>query len=414
MIIENKLVNKVKILSFPITILTCLIGYSFFNDYRILLRFIGVPAEAIIFTDLKDTIEFAKNYFYGNLPIEEYGQLGFAWAPFVLIPIDWHIPLGILLGLTFFYIASLFPIKNGKIYFSLLLGSYVVIFAVERGQPDLLIFISCFFLIKLVQKNQTVFSTLLIIYLSLLKFFPASLFALLWNKKITRSLLITILGLSALAAGVLLEWDLFIETIAHQNRMFGGLTWKSFGSHGIFSLFNSINLWSIGAIPTIVGSILCILIFIMIGFFINNSDKNQNKSTKSIYFLVGSLLFLTTFMLGRNFDYKLVFLLFTIPFLLDTFYSENLKKERLLGTILLIAIFISFWSGLLGGDLLEGIRDQNLDNLVGQILRLYLNGFNVIKELLTWVIFAGLSYFTIQLLPPWFGQTLNLSIFRTK
>jgi len=409
---------KLLTIAFPIVMLFAILILTAWFDYKVLLEVIGVPAWETLFFDLEQIISAAKNSVGITAGKSGAEIVSKAWLPFSLLPLSYLSLFGWVLAglfLSVVYSSITYINKASSIYIGLLLCSYATWFALERGQPDLIIFCLVGFALNL--KKKKIISMSIFLYASILKFFPLGTIILFWDKNFRKSLIFTSIFLMIFIFFFWLDRVTIFTIIEFQNEVFGGLTWKSFGSFGIFNLLNSTGMFLNNAITlpaSFLGPSLCIGIFLVIGFLYKEKSKNDSENSQYDFFLAGSILFIASFVIGRNFDYKLVFLLFCIPFLFERIFLFENKKEKILSYVLLVAIFICFWSGLLGGDLLEGMRDRNFDNSLGFVLRLYLNGFNLLKELLTWFIFAGLSYFTIQLLPAWFGQTLNLSIFRAK
>lgn len=410
--------NRLLAVLFPLIMLACIILLSIWLDYRDILKVFGIPAWETLFFDLEQIISAAKNSIGSTLGKPGSEIVSKAWSPFSVFSLKYIGILGWFLGVLFLAVvySSLTNInKSSSIYIGLLLCSYATWFALERGQPDLIIF--CLIGLALQLKNKKILSFGVLLYACILKFFPIGTIIIFWNQNAKKSILLSGAFISAFAFFFWLDRVTIFTIIEFQNEVFGGLTWKSFGSFGIFNLLNNTGLFlgqNLMLPATILGPLISIFIFLAIGIFRRTKLEYDGNNSQHIYFLAGAILYIASFVIGRNFDYKLIFLLFCIPFLWAKLSNDSIVKQSLISYILLTAIFICFWSGLLAGELLEGIRDRNIDNSLGQILRLYLNGFNLIKELLTWVIFAGLSYFTILLLPPWFGQTLNFSIFRTK
>lgn len=401
--------KKLNVLIFPLAIISALFLLDGTYGYRRVLRWFGVPALDQIFTDLKDTIEFSKNYLYGDFPIETYGQLGKAWAPFSLLGTENLLLYGTLMMLVFFACSVLVaPIQKGLWFYSLLLGSYVTFFALERGQPDLILFCLVVLLVK-IHSSGYLPRILITLYMALLKFFPLSLITLLWSRDFKKSILVSLVIMIPFGLLLWIERELFIQTIYHQNRMFGGLVWKSFGSAVIFNLLGSASPFQGGFIlehASSLGLISSLLVFWIFGAQSKTLENSSTLNKETFFlFLAGSLLFLSSFALGRNFDYKLIFLLLTIPYLF-----QELQQSAYPGWLIktaLLAMGLLFWSGLLGGDLLESFRDQNLDNSIGQLTRIYLNGFSLIKELAAWSLFMILCYMTVPLLPTWFSSLLR-------
>ena len=87
--------------------------------------------------------------------------------------------------------------------------------------------------------------------------------------------------------------------------------------------------------------VFLLIIFFVIKFFAfpNLRKKNLDNNNNYLFFIAGSTIFCGTFLLGSNFDYRLIFLLFTIPYLLDLRKSKkkflNIKNRYVIDLILL-------------------------------------------------------------------------------
>ena len=71
----------------------------------------------------------------------------------------------------------------------------------------------------------------------------------------------------------------------------------------------------------------------VIGYICQCEFKIKLNDKFNIYFLGGSSLYVGTYIFGSNFDYRLIFLIFTIPYIL------NIKKTFLRNLILISYIF---------------------------------------------------------------------------
>ena len=75
-------------------------------------------------------------------------------------------------------------------------------------------------------------------------------------------------------------------------------------------------------------SIVLFFLYTLTLFFIGYKKKVKeiNKLTNQfeLYFLAGSSIYIGTFIIGSNFDYRLIFLIFTIPYILNL-DNNNLK-----------------------------------------------------------------------------------------
>jgi hypothetical protein len=78
-------------------------------------------------------------------------------------------------------------------------------------------------------------------------------------------------------------------------------------------------------------------------------DQDADSSTRLAFYL-GSLIFLGTFAIGNNFDYRLVFMLLTLPQLFD-WVTDEADPRRWLAAITIAILLILLWIGALSEPL---------------------------------------------------------------
>lgn len=113
---------------------------------------------------------------------------------------------------------------------------------------------------------------------------------------------------------------------------------------------------------------------------------NQNNTVYSDAFRAGSGIYLGTFLLGNNWDYRLMFLILTIPQLVvwakcPTRYISTSSK------VILSAVFLSLWYLMIKGI----TRHLPYGNYVSFVL----------DEISNWVVFSGLLYLLFWSMPDW-------------
>jgi len=106
-----------------------------------------------------------------------------------------------------------------------------------------------------------------------------------------------------------------------------------------------------------------------------NSEESDNAHIDG--FRVGAGIYLGTFFLGNNWDYRLMFLIFAIPQLVSW---SNENGKRLVSFFTLVAIIFSCWS----------IAFWTLGR-----------GLDLPDELVNWLLFAMLLYLLLVSLPTW-------------
>jgi len=82
------------------------------------------------------------------------------------------------------------------------------------------------------------------------------------------------------------------------------------------------------------------LTFIIIGSLLYKSKNNiQFNKKNSLLFISGSIILSTSFFFSNTFDYKLIFILFVVPMIIEI---KNKKKSYLVNLILII-IYLTIW-----------------------------------------------------------------------
>jgi hypothetical protein len=109
-------------------------------------------------------------------------------------------------------------------------------------------------------------------------------------------------------------------------------------------------------------------------------------------FRAGAAIYAGTFLLGNNWDYRLMFLIFTIPQLIIWFArTESLLK--IISGLTLVAIVISLWYLV-------------WMNLVG-LMPYGVPASYIIDELSNWVTFGGLVYLLLNSMPSWISAIID-------
>ena len=80
-------------------------------------------------------------------------------------------------------------------------------------------------------------------------------------------------------------------------------------------------------------------ILIIAGYLNTKNDFDKTFNHIERYFLAGSSIYLGTFIIGSNFDYRLIFLVFTIPFIMDLKFKK-IKYILLISYIFSINSFL--------------------------------------------------------------------------
>ena len=105
-------------------------------------------------------------------------------------------------------------------------------------------------------------------------------------------------------------------------------------------------------------------------------------------FRIGSSIYVGTFLLGNNWDYRLAFLVLVIPQLTEWVQLDN-KKQRLAVIGVIIAVLISCWHFMLTIDpLFLPLKDPIKRNFI-------------FDEFVNWLLVPGFTYLLLASAPDW-------------
>jgi len=274
--------------------------------------------------------------------------------------------LGILFALIFYGI-TLFLMGKLNIYegiiYALIMCSPTVMFAIERGNPDIHIYILHFIALMMAQSHKLwlriigYVSLLIPIFLKILSFF--SLAIILKEKKNTFIFWFLSLVMTSLIYVYSIKDEISVSQKGLPLRMQYSFYYKIlltkltsvFNPEKIFS--NKFNLILIFLL--IIGLVILIGIIVKVSIGIFNDIKynllleqstipNDNHVYNSLLldsFRMGSSFYLGTFLVTTSWDYKLIFLLFTFPQII-AWIKEN-HQLSLSSTFALLGIISTFY-----------------------------------------------------------------------
>ena len=285
--------------------------------------------------------------------------------------------IGIVCALLFF--TSIFLIIKRLNYFeALLYGSIIcspsIMLAVERGNNDLIVFVilSLSLLIMEVEYFNLSFLSLgIILFASILKLYP----------------IFTILSFLKEKKRVFIFFSLFVMTffgvyiIANFERikLVSAATPRairfSYGGKIIFDLFfRNLNKYPL--------FLLALLSIVLISFLLvkkRNSLNNLNIE-RIDSFRMGASIYMGTFFIGNNWDYRLIFLIFTIPQILLWIKYQNVISK--ISSLAFMGITATIWLSS------KSTSIYHLD------------------EFINWLLFLFFTYTVILTLPVWLKRII--------
>lgn len=284
-----------------------------------------------------------------------------------------------------FYILGIFIICNtfenymGKIIFLCIAFSPSALLGIERGNTDLIIFgiialASQLFLISLV------FSLFVLVIAFGLKLYP--IFAITSFVIISNPKKIPIIS-SFLAASVLIYlifmYDELILISNSTPRSFA----MSYGKDVLYSAlsyglsFGESNLKIINLVSNLFYLSSSILIIIK-SYQFSKSDSIKQDKKFEILFLAGSSIYCGTFLIGNNFEYRLIYLLMVIPFFYININKHSNNFIRKTSILIIVFILFTMWSMLI---------NSYVD---GRLLRIILF---MINQSIQWIIYYVILYY---------------------
>jgi len=244
--------------------------------------------------------------------------------------------LFLLFGYLYISLHSFENLKKKYYFHFFFFFSPASLLLITRANNDLLIFFLIYLAVIFLIRNKfkyRVISFSLFIISFLLKIYSLFLIIIYYiNKKNfdKKNLLFFFI--------FLFFFYLFSSEILEINKIYNKSKFlAAFRSDLIFDLFNY-------AYPKIQINTkllsMILLLCIMIGSFLYKNKLNIQTSKKnSLLFISGSIILSTSFFFSNTFDYKLIFILFVIPALIEI---KNKKKTSLINFILII-IYLVIW-----------------------------------------------------------------------
>jgi len=236
---------------------------------------------------------------------------------------NYYFIFSILFFILIYILIFFYSIKKFQSFFLLyFFFSGVSLLLLERGNNDLIIFIIIFFSLNI---NNILFSYLFFLIACFLKIFPVFGFFSFFNKfKNIKTIFIATLPIIFY----------FLFTYSDNLRIFFNTPKTGDMSYGSFAIqYNVFKHFKI-EIKSIYISLVLVLISFSVYLFLKKKFLKNLKFVEEDPFLMGSCIYICSFLISSNFDYRLIFLFFTIPCLLKL--NNNFLKN-----ISLISICLS-------------------------------------------------------------------------
>ena len=238
-----------------------------------------------------------------------------------------------------FQMLKFFKTSEAKIFFFIFLISTTNFILVERFATDILIFILIYVILN---TDKKILQGLVIFFGLLLKYYPVFLTSIfLKNKKylFIYSFLFVLFIIYFYLDEIKLVNNNILEIaliVAYGSRTFAKAFYHLSNEYNFF--INENNYETFRNLIIYLSALYSFSLFI-VGYKYNCKKNHKLDNKLNVFFIGACSIYIGTFITGSNFDYRLIFLIFTIPYILNI---ENiiLKKTILICYIISLNSFL--------------------------------------------------------------------------
>jgi len=273
----------------------------------------------------------------------------------------------------------------------------------ERGNVDLIVYFICAMAVFATSYSAYV-ATSLIIIASIMKLFPILGLSILLKEPKRKflwlsgiSVLILLIYMIATWSSVKASWNL---TMRGDGLSYGTNVFVTRYAQAIkliltrwWTPHHSDLLLQFG--PLIAALIL--LFVVMILAWINTDIPQFLTGRNFAAFRMGAAIYVGTFLLGNNWDYRLAFLVFLVPQLVEWMFSSA-KMYRIFAWLSLILVLLSCWHLRIAEISLISIFHSAEDSKKFWI---------ILDEIFNWMLFLSLAYLLFASVPEWVRELLG-------
>jgi len=363
----------------------------------------GVPTEMPPFKDFRlipGSAESFRNGFEPSIknPFDPNGRIfnyPFFWRLFFYTGItqDDTVWIAITMIILFFIGVMLFPQKlsiSGAIWTLLIVFSPASMLLYERGNADLIVFFICA-MIVLATEYSAYLTTILILIGSVVKMFPFFGLTVLLKESKRKFIWLT-------AGSILFMIIYSLVTFKSQSAAWN-TTMRGDGlSYGSFVLFTRLGDYFKELFPVhltdtywqILFESIALILILAAGIVAvrGTSSLTVLHQRNLAAFRMGASIYVGTFLLGNNWDYRLAFLILVIPQLSEWILSEKRQTQFISLSVLIVILFIC-WGSLVRIDLpFIPLKDP-------------VNRIFVFDEFVNWLLVPGFTYLLAASVPAW-------------
>lgn len=323
------------------------IFYGYENTYRAW----GIPVTMPPFLDLRLITGSAESILRGfdpalrnpGDPTHRFFNYPKIWYPILRLGIGQEatIPIGVVSLLLYFISIAILP--RPKDWTTILLlwlvtFSSAAMLEYERVNVDIWFFVSLAAALLLVEKSA-ISSQLILAASILFKIFPVFAAGMFLDKKKNRTALHALAAIAFTCLYFLVTWKEMVNIfkITQKGRNY---------SYGFSVIPLHLRLENGISFPYMDQFFLGLVILVSLAALLSGLKTRLETSTTSLHhlrsFWAGAAIYIGTFLLGNSWDYRLIFLLFTIPALAGWLKDKN-SGSPALTRIVVTALVVSCW-----------------------------------------------------------------------
>lgn len=369
----------------------------------------NVPVEKHVFTDFRLIPGSAESFRSGFEPSVEnpkdpngriFNYPAF-WRLFFYTNITMDDTIWIVISMLVLYFVGviIFPSQltiSDALLMLLVVFSPASMLLYERGNADLIVFFICAMTVLMTAYSANL-AAVLIVFGAIVKMFPLLGLTVLLKESKRKFWLLSILSILFMFLYGALTFQ--SQAAAWNTTMRGdGL------SYGSFVIITRLGKYFQEAAPNLFSLMQWQLVFeafalmlILVAGILAARDATSLTSSNErnlAAFRMGASIYLGTFLLGNNWDYRLAFLVFAVP-QLSQWFRLQAGKHRVIAIGVMIAVLSSCWSLVLRFDLpFIPLKDP-------------INRNFIIDEFINWLLVPGFTYLLVASFPEWLKADLQ-------
>jgi hypothetical protein len=317
---------------------------------------------------------------------------------------DHVIGIGIVMLLAFFTGVFLFP-QNltvpDAVWMLLVVFSPACMLLYERGNVDLLVFSLCVAIV-LAESYSAYIAVILLMAGIVMKLYPFFGISVLLKESKTKFISLFVACFSVLLLYVYLTW----ESIGGSWNLTARGKFISYGANVFFyrneqTFLQYLSTWftdlQAERILRIGPIALAAILILIVGILALRNRRSPFVSSERnlAAFRMGASIYVGTFLLGNNWDYRLAFLILVVPQLLE-WTRSSYREYRSFALVNLFALLASCWHFVFWYSPFLNIFESSQEV------------WFVIDEILNWTLVCGLAYLLFASFPDWVKNTLSM------